>query len=71
MVEMPSIDTTKCDGCGLCVGVCKCQAIVMAGDIVSIVQKDECGWCLECEAVCPLGAISCAYEIVVEESDQD
>jgi epoxyqueuosine reductase QueG len=40
---------------------------VLVGDVVTIVETEECGYCTECEAVCPTGAICCPYEIVIEE----
>jgi MinD superfamily P-loop ATPase len=67
VVEMPVIDPEKCNGCGLCVSVCFCNALVFIGDIATVVETDECGWCTECEAVCPTEAISCAFEIVIED----
>jgi ferredoxin len=39
----------------------------MVDNIVTIIEIEECGWCTQCEAVCPTGAISCAFEIVIEE----
>lgn len=67
MVEMPEIDPGKCNGCGLCVEVCSCGAVVMVGDHAAIIESNLCGWCALCEVVCPTGAIRCAYEIVIEE----
>ena len=67
VVEMPLLDLEKCNGCGICVSVCECSAIVVFGDKVTIVETEQCGWCALCEAVCPVGAISCPFEIVVEE----
>jgi uncharacterized Fe-S center protein len=64
---MPQIVIELCNGCGLCVTVCKCNAIVKTGDIITVVEVENCGWCTQCEAVCPTGAISCPFEIVVEE----
>ena len=66
MVEMPVVDEAKCDGCGLCVSVCYCNALVLVGGVVIVVETEECGWCTECEAVCPTGAIACPFEIVIE-----
>ena len=68
MVEMPVVDKEKCNGCGLCVGVCYCHALVLVGGVVTVVETEECGWCTECEAVCPTGAIACPFEIIIEHS---
>ena len=68
VVEMPVVDKKKCNGCGLCVSVCYCNAFVLVGGVVTVVETEECGWCTECEAVCPTGAIACPFEIVVEFS---
>jgi MinD superfamily P-loop ATPase len=64
---LPVLDPTKCDGCGLCVTVCRCGALVMTGEIVTLVQVDDCGWCCDCELVCDTGALQCPYEIVTIE----
>ena len=67
MVEMPLVDKEKCNGCGLCISVCSCGALVMVNNIVTVIEIEECGWCGLCEAICPTGAISCPFEIVIEE----
>ena len=67
MAEMPVIDLEKCDGCGLCISVCYCKALVMVGNVVTVIETAECGWCTQCEAICPTGALSCPFEIVSEE----
>lgn len=70
MAEIPIINQEKCDQCGLCITVCTCQAIVMVDNVVTIIEKKECRqctrWCTLCEDVCPTGAISCSFEIVIE-----
>ncbi len=68
MAEMPFIDVRKCTGCGLCLGVCTCKALVMVNNVITITQTEDCHWCTQCEAVCPTGAIACPFEIVIEES---
>ena len=67
MAEMPVIDREQCNGCGLCVSVCHCRALVLVDDVVIIIETEDCGCCTECEVVCPTGAICCPYEIVIEE----
>ena len=65
LAEMPVIDQEKCNGCGLCVSVCSCDALVMIDNVVIIIETEECHWCTLCEAVCPTGAIGCPFEIVI------
>lgn len=66
MVEIPIIDKRICQGCGLCVEVCKLGAIILIDNRATIIDSKECDWCTLCEAVCPNGAISCPFEIVIE-----
>ena len=67
MAEMPVIDPKKCDGCGLCVGVCHLNALVIVNNIITIIETVECDWCTDCELVCLTGAISCPFEIILQE----
>ncbi len=68
VVEMPVVYKDKCNGCGLCVSVCYCNALILVGGVVIVVETEDCSWCTECEAVCPTGAIACPFEIVIELS---
>ena len=68
MVEMPVIDPEKCNGCGLCVGVCHLNALAIVNNIIAIIETVECDWCTDCEAVCLTEAISCPFEIILQES---
>ena len=67
MSEWLVIDPEKCQGCGLCVSICDCGALVLANGKVTVIKDVDCDWCTFCEAVCPNGAISCLFEIVIEE----
>jgi MinD superfamily P-loop ATPase len=68
MGEVPIIDVDRCDGCGLCLGVCRFGTLELVGKIVTIVETAECDWCTDCELVCPTGAIECPFEIVIQRS---
>jgi NAD-dependent dihydropyrimidine dehydrogenase PreA subunit len=65
--SMPQIITEKCNGCGLCVSVCQCNAFTMVNNIVTVTEVENCFYCTLCEAVCPTGAIICPFEIIFEE----
>ena len=67
LFHKPLIDPSKCNGCGVCVGVCYQAALVVSGGKVSFATTIDCPWCGKCEAVCPRGAISCHYEIIFAE----
>ncbi len=67
LAEMPEIEPEKCNGCGLCISVCTCEALVLVENVIQVIETVECGWCLQCEVVCPTGAIACPFEIVIEE----
>jgi NAD-dependent dihydropyrimidine dehydrogenase PreA subunit len=67
LAEMPIIITDKCTGCGLCVSVCSCGALVMVDNTITIIDVEDCGWCGQCELICPTGAITCPFEIVIED----
>jgi len=64
VTERPIIDVQKCDGCGLCVTVCQCNALVVVNSVVTFIEAPECDWCTDCEAVCHTGAIVCPFEII-------
>lgn len=67
MALMPEIDRELCSGCGLCLTVCSGEALVLVDNVIVIMESEECDYCTQCEAVCPTGAISCPFEIVIEE----
>ena len=66
MNETPIIDKTICQGCGLCISVCKLGAIILIDNKATIIVEKECDWCTLCEAGCPNGAIACPFEIIID-----
>ena len=72
MKRLPEIDRNKCNGCGLCVTVCACGALVIVDNVVTVVEiEQECQWCTNCELVCPAGAIACPFDIVFEQAQSE
>ena len=67
---MPEVIQEKCDGCGICVTVCTCKSLVIVNNVITIDVTQECSgcsrWCVECELACPLQAITCPFEMVLE-----
>ena len=73
---LPQVDETRCTLCGLCVEACPCQAVKLGeqGPVFTCPEScphrstcDEAPDCsCLCEEVCPTGAITCAFEIVLE-----
>jgi len=76
---LPQVDETRCTLCDLCVEVCPCDAVELGeqGPIFSCPTicpiPDTCiasaNGCRLCAEVCPTGAITCAFEIVLETGD--
>ena len=66
MIRMPVLDLGNCNYCGLCVSVCYYNALVVINEVLVVVETERCDWCTDCEAVCPTGAISCPFDIVIE-----
>ena len=61
---LPTIDMTRCTGCGLCVQRCPTDAVAMVEGKPRIVRPRACAYCATCEDYCPEGAITLVYEIV-------
>ncbi len=64
MCQRPELDQELCNGCGLCVLVCKCGGLILEGTQIKAVDTVECDYCGDCEYVCLNGAINLRYQII-------
>ena len=53
-----TIDDEKCNGCGMCVGVCPHGVFVIENRKANIVDRDACMECGACALNCPEEALS-------------
>ena len=73
---LPQVDETLCTLCGLCAEACSCSAIEL-GERRPVFNCPEVSSCEPqegtacdclCEEVCPTGAITCSYQIVLGDA---
>lgn len=55
-VVEPRIEAALCNGCELCVPICKRKAIAVKGG-VAVIDEEQCAHCGLCITVCPFDAI--------------
>lgn len=53
-----SLDSDKCNGCGMCVEVCPHAVFALDSKKVQIVDRDACMECGACAVNCPVAAIT-------------
>jgi dihydropyrimidine dehydrogenase (NAD+) subunit PreA len=57
LADVPALDASRCNGCGLCLRPGHCYAIEMANHL-PIIAHDKCLGCGVCVAICPRKALS-------------
>ena len=64
---IPSIDDTRCTGCGACIEVCPPKALVLKHEKAQLEEEfcEECGFCA---AECPAGAIAIVFPTLTASS---
>jgi formate hydrogenlyase subunit 6/NADH:ubiquinone oxidoreductase subunit I len=58
--ELPSLDATRCTGCGDCVAVCPPGCLAMRGPAPWMPRPLDCVSCTLCVNVCPTDALRMA-----------
>lgn len=77
-MPLPQVNEELCIRCGLCVEACACPAVELGergpvfhcGEVSCPVDLEGMECDCRCEEVCPTGAIQCAYEIVLGDSQR-
>ncbi|WP_054032685.1 nucleotide-binding protein [Desulfatitalea tepidiphila] len=67
LMEVPQVDTSKCDYCRKCAEFCEYKAISVLGDVIMIFPE-MCHGCGGCLALCPTGALTPAHRKLGEVS---
>lgn len=57
MSELPTLDETRCTGCGDCVRVCPTACLEMAGPLPWLPRPLDCIRCAVCVLICPVQAL--------------
>lgn len=60
--ELPTLDETRCTGCGDCAAVCPADCLEMSGPLPWLPRPADCVSCALCAAVCPAEAIAMSGE---------
>lgn len=64
---VPQIDSSRCDGCNLCVLACPNHALALENNVAVVAHPDRCDYSGLCEQVCPKSAIQRRFEIIYPE----
>jgi NAD-dependent dihydropyrimidine dehydrogenase PreA subunit len=64
-IQSPEINVNKCTGCGECVDWCPNDVVNLVEGKAIAVHPENCQYCADCEAICPSGAITCPFEIIL------
>jgi MinD superfamily P-loop ATPase len=59
-LELPSLDETRCTGCGDCVALCPVDCLEMDGPLPWLPRPGHCVSCMVCALICPAQAITMA-----------
>jgi NAD-dependent dihydropyrimidine dehydrogenase PreA subunit len=64
---VPIVDPERCNGYGLCVGVCPTGALAVRNGGVMVARPAACEYTGLCELICPTEAIQRPFMIVLAE----
>ncbi|MCP4539507.1 MAG: 4Fe-4S ferredoxin [Chloroflexi bacterium] len=67
-LALPEVNYLLCNQCGICVEKCPTYAAEMGTQGPIIARPADCTYCALCDTICPLGAITCTFEIVWGEN---
>jgi MinD superfamily P-loop ATPase len=57
LLELPSLNETRCNGCGDCAAVCPVDCLEMAGPVPWLPRPRTCISCSLCVLICPVEAL--------------
>lgn len=60
ILPLPTLDETRCTGCGDCVRLCPADCLAMAGRLPWLPRPRDCISCAVCVLICPVSALTIA-----------
>ncbi len=60
---LPTIDWSKCNGCGRCAELCPTDAVSVLDGRAHLVRPEACTFCPTCETYCPTEAIGRPFSV--------
>src|SRR5271157_5556769 len=70
----PTIDGSKCLGCGACAAVCPPRLILMHdqdGRRTVELNYSRCTYCARCQEICPVGAMTCTEDFELATNNRE
>jgi formate hydrogenlyase subunit 6/NADH:ubiquinone oxidoreductase subunit I len=58
VLELPTLDETRCVGCGDCALLCPTDCLEMAGELPWLPRPGWCVSCTLCVLICPVEALT-------------
>ncbi len=67
---VPTIDSSKCTGCEICIILCPNDVLELIDEVAAVTQPEACTYSGLCQEHCPTEAVHLVYEILFQAGDE-